>query len=225
MSNEPIVQDERDKDLETLESADLKAAAKFFNIKAQRDWKDEDYIKAIVEARKEARQVLGEQHLPKVSGNTVDGAPKPGFARIIIHRDPTPGHANSPVQLGLNGHFFHVPRGIPVDVPLPYIGVLKDATQLVVRQKKEPSANNPTGEIVEEEIPSYPFQVVSITPGGKFKSNIDQRSNVAHRKELFVKAHGRWPTKGELNKFEEMQLQQATLTAANAVIAVQAATK
>lgn len=209
MSNEPIVQDERDKDLETLELSDLKSAAKFFNIKAQRDWKAEDYIKAIVDARAEARVVLGEQHLPKVSGNTVDGAPKPGYARIIIHRDPTPGHANSPVQLGLNGHFFHVPRGVECDIPLPYIGVLKDATQVVVRQKKEPSASNPTGEIVEELIPSYPFQVLSMTPGGKFKSNIDQRSNVATRKQLFVKAHGRWPTKGELQEFEKMQMQQA----------------
>ncbi len=209
MSNEPIVQDERDKDLETLELADLKAVAKFFNIKAQRDWKAEDYIKAVVEARQQAREVLGEEHLPKVSGGIVDNAPKPGFARIIIHRDPTPGHANSPVQLGLNGRFFHVPRGVECDVPLPYIEVLKNAVQMVTRQKKEPTASNPTGEIVEEAIPSYPFQVISITPGGKFRSDIDQRSNVAMRKSAFVKAHGRWPTKGELQEFEKMQLQQA----------------
>lgn len=213
MSNEDLVQGkERDSDLKNVDIADLRKLAKFFNIDSQRDWKQADYVAAIVEARDQAQGLVPDADLPSFSGDSQTDKPKPGHARVVIHRDPTPGHANSPVPLSVNGRIFMAPRGVEFNIPLPYVEVLRNAVQLVTRQKKEPSAEYPSGEVVEEPILSYPFQVISITPGGKFQSSLDQRSNVANRKAAFVKQHGRWPTKGELAEFEKIQLRNAEST-------------
>lgn len=209
MSNKTVAQQEgRDNDLTNIDLDELKNLAKFFNIETQRDWQNEDYIKAIIDARNS----IGELASAGPAGLSVNkDAPPPGFARIEIHRDPTPGHANSPVPLGVNGRFFNVPRGIPCDVPIPYVEVLRNAVHKVVRQKQEPTAAQPMGVVVEELVLSYPFQVISITPykpGQKFNSQLDQRSAKALRKEKFVEVHKRYPTDGELIAFEKMNLQR-----------------
>lgn len=230
MSNDNLVQDERDLNLDTCHFGLLKKLAKDYGISAQRDWKREDYVKQIkiaqgesipnavptpvqedapvVQATRDERAeeatLLANYSLPSQSHkNDANGVLKPGYARIVLHKDPTPGHANSPVQVGLNGKFFHIPRGIEVDLPLEYVDVLIAAKQSVMRQKTEPSPSNPAGEVVWEDIYSYPFQVIAVKPGKAFNSAIDQRGSIARRKEAFVAKIGKWPTTGELIEFEK----------------------
>ena len=227
MSNDNLVQDERDLNLDTCHFGLLKKLAKDYGISAQRDWKREDYVKQIkiaqgspvvnapaaVEAapaksddNADEAALLANYSLPSQSNkNDANGELKPGFARIVLHKDPTPGHANSPVQVGLNGQFYHIPRGVEVDIPLEFVDVLISAKQSVMRQKAEPSAANPAGEVVWEDIYSYPFQVIKVKPGKAFKSSIDQRGSIARRKEAVVAAIGKWPTTGELLEYEKEQ--------------------
>ena len=204
---------------------ELRALAKSYGIKAERTWKGEDFLKAIAEAQdagevpdlstasaeqSEADKLIANYSIPtsRSESASASGQPKPGYARIILHKDPTPGHANSAVQVGLNGRFFNVPRGVAVDVPIPYLGVLRDAVHLVRRQIKEPDSTNPNGTFAEEEILSFPFQIISLTPGGKFANAIDQRSLSAQRRQRFADALGRWPTDGELAEWEKTQIRK-----------------
>ena len=201
---------------------DLRSLAKSYGIKAERSWDRARFVEEIVKAQaagvapdftsvddedNEAERLIAEYSTRTASNGTVPtGAPKPGFARVIVHRDPTPEHSNSPIPVGLNGRMFMVPRGVPVDLPIPYLGVLKDASQHVVRQSKEPTPSNPEGVVVEEDILSYPFQIISLTPGGKFVNNLDQRSTNAQRRKAFHSELGRWPTEGELREWEKEKL-------------------
>ena len=229
MSNDNLGQEDRDLNLDTCHFGLLKKLAKDYGISAQRDWKREDYVKQIkiaqgdsipnaVQAPAEAAApvaatrdekaeeaaLLANYSLPSQSHkNDANGELKPGYARIVLHKDPTPGHSNSPVPIGLNGKFYVVPRGVESDLPLEYVDVLIAAKQSVMRQKSEPSAANPAGEVVWEDIYSYPFQVISVKPGKAFSSAIDQRGSVARRKKAFVDKIGKWPTTGELMEFEK----------------------
>lgn len=205
---------------------ELRALAKSYGIKAQRDWDKPRFIKEIAAKQEagvtpdlsssgvdedEADRLIAHYSLPteNKTAKANSGLPKPGFARIILHRDPTPGHANSAVQIGLNGKFYNVPRGIPVDLPIPFLGVLRDAVHKVRRQVKEPNGENLDGVVTEEEQLSYPFQIVSITPGGKFSNSEDQRAATAHRRKAFHDVMKRWPTDGELAEWEKANAARA----------------
>jgi len=200
-------QDESGDTLEELDIAELRKYSKLLGVTAQRDWKKEDFVRAI-QANQQAQALLKYANIGASSDGSPSSTLKPGFARILMHRDPIPDAANSPVPIGLNGRFFHIPRGIEVDIPLEYVNVLADAKVKVIRQKKEPSPSNPQGEVVEEDILSYPFQVIEIRPylpGQKFNSSLDQRAVVAGRKAAFHREYGKYPTTGELLAWESQK--------------------
>lgn len=186
-------------ELLSLNINDLRKYAKMMGVAAQRDWGATEFVTAI-----KAKMAAA-----KFSSDTQGGDQlAPGQARIIIFRDPTPNHANSPVQLVLNGRLLNVPRGVEVTVPLEYVGVLNDAKGSYTRQKVGPSLNQPEGVTVEETIPSYPFQVLAIRPhenGSSFASPFDTRAAIYRRRLAFLEAIGKWPTIGELLQFEKDQ--------------------
>lgn len=202
---------------------DLRALAKSYGIKAERSWVRNDFIVAIKQAQEsgvlvveddeddEAQRIIANYSLPVnvQHGAANKGAPKPGYARIILHKDPTPDHANSPVPVGLNGRTFMVPRGIPVDLPIPFLGVLRDAVQIVTRQTKEPDRDHLEGTVTREEVLSFPYQIVAVTPGGKFVNPEDQRSASAQRRKAFHNEMQRWPTDGELLEWEKANAARA----------------
>jgi hypothetical protein len=216
---------QEDLDLNTCHISKVREEAKKLGVTLQRDWKRADIIKAIKIANGElvpnasaldvtqSETIVDEEEIQKLlaaytpanKSNSTAKPLKPGFARIIIHKDPTPGHSNSAVPLGLNGQFRIAPRGVEFDIEKEFVGVLAAAIQTVTRQKNEPTAANPAGEVVEEEIPSYPFQVLAITPGEAFRSDIDQRSSMAARRHRAMLALKKWPTLGELMEWEKEQ--------------------
>jgi hypothetical protein len=201
----------RDEDnLHDLDIAELRQTAKLLAIPAQRDWKKEDFVKAI--SRKLEAVRLAESIGSMSTGS--ESKLQPGQARILIHRDPTPGAANSNIQLGLNGRFLNVPRGVEVTVPLEYVNVLSDAKQIVRTQVRAPNESMPEGVIEEREIQSYPFQVIEMRPHSKtsrFQSNLDQRAAYNARREAFVKDQGKWPTAGELQEWEKAKKEDARI--------------
>lgn len=181
----------------TLPIQGLRNAAKILGITAERDWNKEDFVRAIQAKQKE----------DSVTKVVFDGStgPQPGFARILVHRDPTPGHKNSPIPIGFNGQIYQVPRGVEVDVPKEFIGVLTDARSVEVRQAEGASKEQPSGIYKEETQTSYPFQVLAVTPG-KWKNPHDSRqASFAIRKE-FKDMHGAWPTMGELRDFKKARM-------------------
>lgn len=207
--------------LSDVSIGDLRTLAKNYGIKADRSWTRKEFILAIKEAQQsgqattvvpsqaeddeEAQRIISSYSLPTNVKNAeaYKDAPPPGYARIVLHKDPTPDHANSSVPVGLNGRTFMVPRGVPVDLPIPFLGVLRDAVQVVRRQVKEPDRDRLEGVISEEEILAYPYQIISVTPGGKFVNKEDQRAASAHRRKAFHNAMHRWPTDGELLEWEK----------------------
>lgn len=175
---------------DSLLIGDLRKFAKMLGITAQRDWAKEDFVQAIKD--KQAR-----------SGFEIAldaNAPKPGYSRLTIHRDPTPGHKNNPIHLGINGRIIAVPRGLEVDVETPYIEVLKNAITVKTEQTGDADAKNPAGSYTEVPGTSYPYSVTASTPGKAFNNPFDGRAAQAERKAAFHKAFGRWPTDGELKE-------------------------
>ena len=178
--------------VDNLDMASLRKYAKLLNIGASRDWDKNDYINAI----KEKQSNKTRAKIVFDNGN----APAPGYVRIIMNRDPTPGHANSPVQVGVNGDLLHIPRGIPVDIPEAFVKALFLATTKTNQQIEAPSNANPTGTFRNEDTVSYPFQIQDSTAGGKWKARNDNRSANYALRASFEKTFGRWPTAGELEE-------------------------
>jgi hypothetical protein len=197
----------RDDAFSDLDIADLRKYAKLMGISAQRDWKTEDFVRAIKTKQNAAALSYTEDTSTEGSPNKL----KPGEARIIIFRDPSPGHSNSAVPLGLNGRQFLAPRGVEFVIPLEYIGVLADAKARTIVQKEAPSIHSPEGRVVEEDILSYPFQVLEVCPHNaksRFQSGADQRASMYNRRLAFVEEFGKWPTLGELMEFEKTQREE-----------------
>ncbi len=196
-----------DLNLDEYEIAELRAFAKIARITTQRDWKKQDFINALKAKQEADKYALAAQSLS--SDGSLKTPLKPGEARLIIHRDPTPGHSNSHVPLGLNGRIFLAPRGVELVLPFEYVEVLANAVVRTMRQKKEPTASSPEGEVVEEPVLSYPYQVLEFRPGGKgFVSNMDQRGVMARRKEAFRAEMHQFPqTVAELTSWEQRKRQ------------------
>ena len=186
-------QDERSQHdaIEQLDIAQLRKFSKIMGIPSQRDWTKEDFvvaIKAKQESNSTASFVFDDSQ-----------APKPGHARILIHRDPSANHKNTPLHVGVNGRLIQVPRGLEVDLPIPFLEALKNAIVTVVQQAAEATRDNPGGIYKDEAQTSYPFQVVAVTPGEFENSNDNRAGNYERRKKFFDKI-GRWPTDGELKE-------------------------
>lgn len=177
--------------IDDLKIADLRKVAKMLGITAQRDWTAEDFVRAI-KTRQEGSAV------GLVFDNSL--APKPGYARIIIHRDMTPGHKNNPIHVGVNGLLFSIPRGVEVDIPEPHLKALQNARSLVTTQTDDNTSK-------DSMVQSYPFQVLAITPG-KFVNPSDGRAASYERRLAFNKRFGRWPTKGELEEAMKQRIAQ-----------------
>lgn len=183
--------------VEGLTIAQLRKAANMLGITSARDWKSEDFVRAIQEKQKQDQLVTAVFDL--------SAGPAPGKARVVIHRDPTPGHKNGPIHLGVNGYIIAVPRGGEFDIPIPFVEALKNAKTTVTEQQQESSRDNPGGAYRDDERTSYPFQVLAVTPG-KFINNYDARAAKYAKRKAFFDLYGAWPLDGELKEFEKLRM-------------------
>jgi hypothetical protein len=186
-------QDERSQNdaIASLDMADLRKYAKIMRIPSQRDWTKEDFVRAI-KAKQDTASVID-----YVFDDSQ--APKPGHARVLVHRDPSPNHKNTPIHVGVNGRLIQVPRGMEVDLPLPFVEALKNAITTTVQQASDATRENPGGVYKDTDQASYPFQVLAVTPGN-FENSNDNRSSTYERRYKFFQKFERWPTEGELKE-------------------------
>lgn len=180
-----------DDELKEMDIAKLRKFAAASRVAIARDMNKEDIIEAI-KAKNKDKDILrvGE----------VGTEPLPGFARIIMHRDPTPGAQNRPVYVQVNGYKCTVPRGIEVDVPLKVVNVLNDAKEM--RKVEDPSepVNSPK-RFANQAVHSYPFQTISFTPGPDPRPGLEKTKMAKYGPRLdYNEKFGRWPTRAELDQ-------------------------
>lgn len=185
--------------VDALDIASLRRFASIMKIPAKRDWSKEDYIAAI-----KAKQESNAMATFVFDSST---GPVPGKARVIVHRNPDPNAKNSPVHIGVNGYIVSVPRGIEVDIPIPFVEALKNAVTIEMRQQGETSRENPGGVYKDEARNSYPYQVIAATPG-EFINPHDNRAAKYAAKKKYFDEFGSWPTDGELKEVQKVQINQ-----------------
>lgn len=182
--------------LNGLDMSDLRKFAKLMGITSQRDWTKEDYVAAIqAKNRKNNTAVVFDNGL---------GIPD-GHMRVLVHRDPTPGHANKPVHFGVNGLIFAIPRGLEVDVPKIIESAMKDAITVYTEQDEMPSRDNPGGTYKENPRQSYPYQVLGYG-NGDYVNEKDTRWRAYADKQKFFDLYGAFPTEGELKEWKKAQM-------------------
>lgn len=188
MSNE-TKKSELDLELESYDIAKLRKFASMNRVVIARDMSKEEIIQAIKDKNKDRDIVLLAE---------TGSMPLPGFARIILHRDPTPGAGNRPVYVHVNGYKCTIPRGVEVDVPMKVVSVLNDAKEM--RKEEDPSQpyNSPS-RWRNTAVHSYPFQTISMTPGPDPRPGLEKGKQAKYGPRVaFRDTFGRWPKRAEL---------------------------
>lgn len=110
----------------------------------------EDTMRTKIMARCEELGVtppMAEIHVKKTSGKQ---------KKFVINIPKAAGPSGAePAFVGIQGVGYYIPRGINVVVPESVVGVLKTAIQTVYEQDPD------TAEMIGEDVPTYPFQIVS----------------------------------------------------------------
>lgn len=124
----------------------------------------------------------------------------PGHARIKLLEDPMPGASNFPVYVNANGSEFTIPRGREVIVPMRVVRTLNDAS---VKRRKQTSNIDAQGreftQEVETVVPSYPFQILEMTPGEEPMSTLEKaKSRSIGPRRRYQQLFGYWPRPGQL---------------------------
>jgi hypothetical protein len=178
-----------DQELETYDIAKLRKFASYNRVAISREMSKSDIIAAIKAKTKDRDVVLLAE---------AGSMPAPGFARIILHRDPTPGAGNRPVYVHVNGYKCTIPRGVEVDVPIKVVNVLNDAKEM--RKEEDPSQpyNSPS-RWRNVAVHSYPFQTLSMTPGPDPRPGLEKNKLAKYGPRVaFRDKFGRWPKRAEL---------------------------
>lgn len=186
-------------DLKDLTIAQLREYAKHLRVPLERTANKEDILK-IIEAKLNGRTV------PMLASHQ-DSVP-PGYAKIRVLEDPTPGSANIPVYVNFNGYEATLPRGVDIVVPMRVVRGLNDA---VVNRKKQTIAPDANGrEAFRETVvrtPSFPYQVIEINPGPEVLTSHEQNKLKMQRpREKYRQMFGRWPKSGDLTRAIEKGL-------------------
>lgn len=186
-------------DLKELTIAQLREYAKHLRLPLERTATKEEILK-IIEAKLNGRSV------PMLASQ--NNVVPPGYAKIRVLEDPTPGAANIPVYVNFNGYEATLPRGVDIVVPMRVVRGLNDAA---VNRKKQTIAPDANGrEAFRETVvraPSYPFQVIEVTPGPEVLTAHEQNKLKMQRpREKYRQMFGRWPRSGDLTRAIEKGL-------------------
>lgn len=125
---------------------------------------------------------------------------KPGHAKIRLLEDPMPGASNLPVYLNCNGYECTIPRGRDVIVPMRVVRTLADAkvkrTKQSVRQDQYGREYTTNAEVV---VPSYPYQVLEMTPGPEPLTAMEQaKLKTSKPRKRYRDLFGYYPRHGQL---------------------------
>lgn len=171
----------------------LRAYASHMNIAVPKTSSKEDIVKLI-------NSQQGNKAIPELvmEGSYV----RPGYARIRLQEDPTPGAENFPVYLNCNGYQCTIPRGRDVIVPMRVVRTLNDAQ---VKRRKQIRQAGPDGRETLREtvvtVPSYPFQTLEVNPGPEPLTPLEAaRAKVMAPRKRYKEFFGHYPRRGELKR-------------------------
>ena len=185
--------------LKDLSIAQLREYAKHLRLPLESTATKEDILK-IIENKLNGRVV------PMLASQ--NNVIPPGYAKIRVLEDPTPGSANIPVYVNFNGYEATLPRGVDIVVPMRVVRGLNDAA---VNRKKQTIAPDSQGrEAFRETVvrtPSFPFQVIEVNPGPEVRTAHEQNKLKLQRpREKYRDLFGRWPRGGDLTRAIEKGL-------------------
>jgi hypothetical protein len=191
---------------EDMTIQELRRLATSYGIRAQRDWVKEDFILAVNNRRNK-----NETLVQLVADNSV--GPAPGHARIMIHATQT--GSNHPIPVNVNNYYCRIPRDVEVDVPIPILEALNNS-KTPVRAKDPRGGVDGQGKpkMVWKEVPSYPYQVLGITPGtarhpsGALKIKPSTSPSKQGLREKYREIYGKWPRREEYKKFQAMHMER-----------------
>lgn len=177
----------------------LRQVAKHLRLAVAKTSTKDDIVDAI-----EAK--LAGKTMPELAeGNT---RPRPGYARIKLLADTMPGASNGPVFINSNGYVATLPREVEIDVPMRVVRTLNDSTVNTRRQAMTVTSNG-REEFREttSKIPSYPFQILDMTPGDEVLTTLEQakKKMMAPRRRYLQMFH-RWPRPRDLTRAIEQGL-------------------
>lgn len=178
---------------------DLRKYASHMRVAIPKTATKEDIIEAL-------ERKLDGRTMPELggTGNTL----KPGYARIRLQEDSTPGANNLPVYVNANGYQATIPRGVEVVVPMRVVRLLNDAK---VNRRRQTMVSGSDGiERFKEStvtVPSYPFQVLEMNPGPEPLTSYEmgKKKNMGPRRR-YRKLFGRWPKARDLTRAIEQGL-------------------
>lgn len=182
-------------ELQDLSITDLRKKAHELGLPLRRDSTKTDIIAMIrdVETAPIARPAM-----------VTDDSSRPakGFARIEIHKDPTPGASNSPVFVAVNSYQVLVQRGVKVDVPIKILrGALMTAKQEVLREDQTKPSSDPD-RFIYEEVYAYPFTVYDIHEGEDPRGQLERAARTrARERRAFHAANKYWPNAQQLKEW------------------------
>lgn len=177
--SEPILDQELAARLEPMNIADLRKTAKQYNVSLSREMTAED-IRAAIQHKKAKHNLVME---------ATSDVPAPGRWRIIIHKSSEFGAkvGSRPVTVRVNGHVANIPRGIPVDVAEKVVRVLENSVHFAPVEGAD-------GQTRGEAQLSYPFQVISMTPGADPVPGYEKaKARMYARRLAYRDEFGYWP--------------------------------
>lgn len=124
----------------------------------------------------------------------------PGWSKIEIFKDPTPGATNIPVYFSQNGYKLTIPRGLDVLVPTKLVdGAMAGAIteNRVLNKEKTRLTGQPVYEV--QKMARFPFQVKIRREGADPRPVGDSsRARRFEPRQRFHDLFGFWPSKEQL---------------------------
>ncbi len=188
-------------ELSKLGIAELRKIAAGYRLPLRRDM-DVASISALIASYESGPA----EKIAAVEDNT---RPKPGWARIQIHKNPDPSASNSDVFVGVNNYQVQIKRGVTVDVPIKILtGSLKNAEMTVLRTNE--AEVDLEKRFYWETVPSYPYTVLDINPGPDPRDNYERTITKKQKfKRMFKEENGYWPKTSELRDFISAQTKKS----------------
>lgn len=142
---------------------------------------------------------LRDKSMPELADNT--SVVRPGYAKIIVHKDGSPGAQNYPVFVQINGYQCTVPRGKEVIVPNRILRVLQDA-QVNRTDSTTDDANLRATAPTKTRVHSYPFTILEgPVPGPEPLTPLEAaKARVLAPRKRYQQMFGHWPKRGELKR-------------------------
>ncbi len=173
--------------LATATIADVRKAAGTYRVSWTRDMSKEDIIEAIKASLSSGKYAFA----------AVGDAPEPGWARIRMLTDPSPGAANRPVYVAVNSYAVLIPREIDTDVPIKIAEHLATCKSARLKEDTSQPMNSPNRYRFVEQL-NYPFSMLGYTPGPDPRDAYERAAQAAERPRMaFRDKYGYWPKSEE----------------------------